>query len=287
MQRYFTHYWANKTWENNSNSEGELLEHIAGNMFFKRGVQLGDIVYVVTVIKGNLYLCGKLEVGLFCNFDEASSILNTDNLWEAEEHIIASKGTQMKYDLGVPLEIVRKLRFVSGSKVSGLKFRSSNENKLDEQTLRTLRELSVESAIEFDNLLSQLEETSFLFDDNDSMNEEPIAEEVRDAHKYLEGATKRINVNVYERNSKARKKCIEHWKVDCFICGFNFQETYGDIGKDFIHVHHLKPLNEINGEYEVDPIEDLRPVCPNCHAMIHRKKDTYTIEEIKRKVQKK
>jgi predicted HNH restriction endonuclease len=287
MQRYFTHYWANKTWEINSNSEGELLEYIAGNMFFKRGVQLGDLIYVITVIKGDLFLCGKLEVGIFCERSEASKILNAENLWEAEEHIIASKGTPMNYDLAVPLEVTKTLKFISGSKVSGLKFRSSNKDKLDEQTLRTLRELSVESAIEFDNLLPQLKETSFLFDDNDSMNEEPIAEEVMDAHKYLEGATKRINVNVYERNAKARKKCIEHWKVDCFICGFNFQETYGDIGKDFIHVYHLKPLNEINGEYEVDPIEDLRPVCPNCHAMIHRKKEAYSIEEIKRIIQQK
>ncbi len=56
---------------------------------------------------------------------------------------------------------------------------------------------------------------------------------------------------------------------------------YGQIGEGFIHVHHLKPLSEIGQEYEVDPIEDLRPVCPNCHAMLHRKKPPYTIEQLK------
>ena len=37
----------------------------------------------------------------------------------------------------------------------------------------------------------------------------------------------------------------------------------------FIHVHHLRPLSEIRGEYMVDPVADLCPVCPNCHAVIH------------------
>ncbi|MEG4267597.1 HNH endonuclease, partial [Microcoleus sp. Pol12A4] len=49
----------------------------------------------------------------------------------------------------------------------------------------------------------------------------------------------------------------------------------------FIHVHHIIPLSEINQEYEVNPIQDLRPLCPNCHAMIHRKYPPFTIEEIK------
>jgi len=96
----------------------------------------------------------------------------------------------------------------------------------------------------------------------------------------LEGAKKQIVVNAYERNPKAREKCINKYGFSCFICGFNFQKNYGEIGKEFIHVHHLKPLSEIQEEYEVNPIEDLRPVCPNCHAMLHRKVPAYSIEEI-------
>jgi len=96
----------------------------------------------------------------------------------------------------------------------------------------------------------------------------------------LEGAKKQIVVNAYERNTKARQECINKYGFNCFICGFNFQKNYGEIGKDFIHVHHLKPLSEIQQEYEVNPIQDLRPVCPNCHAMLHRKIPAYSIEEI-------
>ncbi len=96
----------------------------------------------------------------------------------------------------------------------------------------------------------------------------------------IEGAKKQVIVNAYERNPKARQECIEHYGTKCFICGFDFEKIYGEIGKGFIHVHHIKPLSEINEEYEVNPIQDLRPVCPNCHAMIHKKKPAYSINEI-------
>ena len=52
------------------------------------------------------------------------------------------------------------------------------------------------------------------------------------------------------------------------------------MGKNFIHVHHIKPLSEIDKEYKINPIQDLRPVCPNCHAMLHKKVPAYSIEEI-------
>lgn len=96
-----------------------------------------------------------------------------------------------------------------------------------------------------------------------------------------EGATKQISVNVYERNPVARSKCIEHYGCSCVICGFIFEKTYGELGKDFIHVHHLKELHTIGEEYEVNPIVDLRPVCPNCHAMLHKRKPAYSIEKLK------
>lgn len=106
-------------------------------------------------------------------------------------------------------------------------------------------------------------------------------EEVDSPEKYTEGATKQIAVNIYERNPVARRRCIEHYGLSCVICNFNFERTYGDLGKDFIHVHHLQELHTIGKEYEVDPIADLRPVCPNCHAMLHKRKPAFSIEELK------
>jgi 5-methylcytosine-specific restriction enzyme A len=96
-----------------------------------------------------------------------------------------------------------------------------------------------------------------------------------------EGAKKIVIVNAYERNSRARKVCINYWGTTCFVCGFDFEKVYGQIGKGFIHVHHLIPVSQIEKTYQIDPISDLRPICPNCHSMIHSKNPPMTIDEIK------
>ena len=88
---------------------------------------------------------------------------------------------------------------------------------------------------------------------------------------YTEGASKTVIVNKYERDSEARKECLNHYGYDCIICGFNFELFYGEIGRDAIHVHHIVPLHKIKSGYQVDPINDLIPVCPNCHLILHRK----------------
>ena len=100
--------------------------------------------------------------------------------------------------------------------------------------------------------------------------------------EYLEGGKKQIIVNAYERNPEAREKCIEHYGPTCRICGFNFGKTYGDKYKKFIHIHHIKPVSEMPDSYEVDPIKDLIPVCPNCHAVIHYGNKTLSIQAVKK-----
>jgi len=97
----------------------------------------------------------------------------------------------------------------------------------------------------------------------------------------LEGSKKQVTVNSYERNPIARKKCLEHFGYNCSVCNINFEKVYGVIGKNFIHVHHLKQISEIQKEYEVNPTKDLIPVCPNCHAMLHKRNPPYSINELK------
>ncbi len=111
--------------------------------------------------------------------------------------------------------------------------------------------------------------------------ESSLPEEVNQQKGLPEGAVNQILVNAYERNAKARKRCIEHYGLDCSVCGFNFEAAYGAPGAGLIHVHHLKPLNEIKENYEVDPVKDLRPVCPNCHAIIHSRTPVFTIDDVK------
>jgi len=99
--------------------------------------------------------------------------------------------------------------------------------------------------------------------------------------EYSEGKTKKVLVNSYERNPLARKKCIEHFGLNCQVCDFNFKEKFGDLGKDFIHVHHKIDIATIGNEYSVNPLTDLIPVCPNCHSMLHKRKPAYSISELK------
>lgn len=105
-------------------------------------------------------------------------------------------------------------------------------------------------------------------------------EEISEGLKYPEGTVGQVRVNAYERNPAARQACVKHHGLSCAVCRFSFGATYGEIGTGFIHVHHLKPLASIKEGYDVDPIKDLVPVCPNCHAMLHRHTPPFSIEEL-------
>ncbi len=77
--------------------------------------------------------------------------------------------------------------------------------------------------------------------------------------------------------------CIREHGLSCKVCNFNFSEKYGrELGQDYIHVHHKIPVSKMGGNYKVNPVKDLVPVCPNCHSMIHKKDPPYTIEEMKK-----
>lgn len=102
-----------------------------------------------------------------------------------------------------------------------------------------------------------------------------------DATRLIEGASTRVLVNAYERSSVARRRCLEVHGSTCCICRFDFGETYGTVAKGYIHVHHLRPLSEIGDAYVVNPVEDLRPVCPNCHAVLHLRAPAFTLDEVR------
>jgi 5-methylcytosine-specific restriction protein A len=109
-----------------------------------------------------------------------------------------------------------------------------------------------------------------------------LPDEIPAGQDVYEGAKRRVYVNRYERSPKARAACIAHYGCKCLVCQLNFGETYGVLGAGYIHVHHIVPLSTIDGSYKVDPINDLRPVCPNCHAMLHRGSETLSIGDLKK-----
>jgi hypothetical protein len=101
---------------------------------------------------------------------------------------------------------------------------------------------------------------------------------------FPEGAATKVTVNRYERDKRARKACLAHYGHCCQACGIDFEAIYGQLGTGFIHVHHTKELSTLGPDYLVDPINDLRPVCPNCHAMIHRVKPALPVDELRRRI---
>lgn len=136
-----------------------------------------------------------------------------------------------------------------------------------------------------ENSKTENKTNSVSINNNDlSKFESVFPEEV--SEKYQEGTVKSVLVNKYERNPIAKKKCIEYFGTQCQICGFKFSEKYGAIFENKIHVHHIKPIAEIGEEYEIDPIKDLIPVCPNCHMILHSKgkNEVYSIDEVKKMI---
>lgn len=87
---------------------------------------------------------------------------------------------------------------------------------------------------------------------------------------------------VYKRNERVRTLAVSIHGTACKGCGFDFEKAYGSHGAGFIHVHHLNPLAETDASHETDPETDVTVLCPNCHAMVHRRKDkTLTLEELR------
>lgn len=107
-----------------------------------------------------------------------------------------------------------------------------------------------------------------------------LPNEVSDSVRLAEGATQTVTVNRYERSEQGRKAAIAHHGCRCIVCGFDFLKAFGPFGNGVIHVHHLVPLSEVREAYELDPVKDLIPICPNCHAMAHRREPPFTPAEL-------
>ena len=282
--RYFTHYWSNPTWQQSRafTTDGQLLDHIISNQFLQRGVSPGDHVYVVTVLHGALYVLVKLRVGAITDQDGAAQALGMPVDSEWDEYILADASTPMDFDRQVPLPVAEALRFVAGDgEPRPMKFKTTGV--IDTQTMRGVRQLTAESAALLDGLLPpllplHLEARRAAF--------AKLPEETPHPERYVEGAVVQITVNAYERNGRARAACIAHWGCACQACGMTFEERYGPRAMGYIHVHHLRPLAAVGEEYVLDPVNDLVPVCPNCHAVMHLRRDEpYTVEEVRGMIQ--
>ena len=103
----------------------------------------------------------------------------------------------------------------------------------------------------------------------------------------FEGAERQVTRNIRERNPIARRESEEYYRardegqLRCQGCNIDFSVTYGPRGAGFMHFHHLAPLSEAIGRRAVSGAADLVPLCPNCHAMVHRGDDILSIEQLR------
>jgi 5-methylcytosine-specific restriction protein A len=127
---------------------------------------------------------------------------------------------------------------------------------------------------------NELEELWFKFITNKHTNQHFETDYGVQGEILLEGSRIEVRQTIYERNPYARKVCLKTHGYSCKVCKFNFEESFGAIGKEFIHVHHLKKISTIGTIHIIDPVKDLVPVCPNCHAMLHKENPPMEIEKL-------
>jgi len=99
---------------------------------------------------------------------------------------------------------------------------------------------------------------------------------------YPEGAVSKVLVNRYERDPRNRREAIAIHGKSCLACNFNFHEKYGELGDEYIVVHHTVPVSQMGNDYLVDPAKDLVTLCANCHAMVHRHNPPISVADLRK-----
>jgi 5-methylcytosine-specific restriction protein A len=164
-----------------------------------------------------------------------------------------------------------------------------NENQISENSKFTfeVEVLTPESSIEY-GLLNKQEYELFNFAISLIASVLPIKSVTfRNPDEVLgfpEGAVSKVLVNKYERDPRNRREAIAIHGKSCLVCGFNFEEMYGELGDEYIVVHHIVPISQMESDYFVDPAKDLVTLCANCHAMVHRYDPPMSIAELKRTI---
>ncbi len=157
-----------------------------------------------------------------------------------------------------------------------------NEDKIIKSTETNANPLSV-TQIEFSSNLINIENIPILLEVVCGLHSWTVyyLQSTLSNYSLNEGAEISFLSKRYERSKLLREIAIKIHGLDCLICGLNFEARYGELGRDFIHVHHLERVAD-KGNRLVNPMTDLVPVCANCHAMLHRATPPLLPEDLKR-----
>ncbi|MGH7455743.1 MAG: HNH endonuclease [bacterium] len=97
----------------------------------------------------------------------------------------------------------------------------------------------------------------------------------------VEGETYKIEAVFRSRNRALIQAKKANSDYRCEVCGFNFEATYGAIGREYIIAHHLRPIS--SGVIKTT-LDDIALLCANCHAMVHVKTPPVSIEDLRKLV---
>ena len=183
------------------------------------------------------------------------------------------------------------LKIRSIAEITGLELIRVNEcitslvrMKVIRQDRRSLRYEETDDRAVFyteENDRNVIDKIRGMVDAEEKMQEVPIDDPLITAVA-VEGGRSMILSTRYERNRANRQAAIRIHGTVCQVCGFDFLEHYGEIGRDYIEVHHLRPLSTLDEQVPVDPAADLACLCANCHRMMHRSRvHVMTVEELR------
>jgi len=236
-----------------------------------RRVKPGDVLWVINVHQGRLFLIGRLLTEFVVDDSEVALALvePEDEIWpDAEWYVISNRySAESLREIDVT-PLAGGLTFDSGS------YQLDLSGGVDVGQLRALRRLTPETAqlleqVWYDDAYTPADITDYLefTEDDKAYNEGKLI--VRTIHE------RRRNRSLVE-DAKALFK-TKHGQLYCEACGFSFSDSYGI---EYIEAHHIRQMASYDNEQTVS-IDDLVLLCANCHRMVHTRTPPLSLEELR------
>ncbi|MDX1959509.1 MAG: HNH endonuclease [Leptospiraceae bacterium] len=261
IQNYYLFVWNPKNWNWESLEEDISNLKLNGKVtrtwscISHKSIRIGDRVFII--------ILGQEPKGIFASGKVISNPFLSPH-WNDENKNI--------YKVSIELEILLN---PSSEPILTLEY-------LNSETLSKQNWFSQASGISIRNdVTEELEKLWFEFLQKNKLKQNYFLDYDNSLPTYVEGASIEITQTRYERNPYVRKECLKYHGYSYKICNFNFEKFYGNLGYKYIHVHHITPISTNQKETTIDPIKDLIPVCPNCHAMLHKSNPPLSVEELK------
>jgi hypothetical protein len=149
---YFTAYWGPGPWNSNA---GKPIAWAASDGFAARGVSVGDTVYLVHYENREVFVGARLRVAEVLTEEQARQRLDPEGLWDARDYVLAAPGTeeQLNPDRIVARDLLRQLVFIRPSDGSDSGIRFDSDGAANQQALRTVRQMTADSARMLDELI--------------------------------------------------------------------------------------------------------------------------------------